>query len=88
MIKWIVDRIEDDFLIVEDEDGEFYDIPMELIPEAQEGDIISIKITNSATKKKKKVKKKVNRLFDDTEPYTDGYEDEYNEEDDDDEGYY
>lgn len=53
-MKYIIDRFEGKFAVVELENGKFVDIPREAIPEtAHEGDIISITVDESATKKAK-----------------------------------
>lgn len=53
-MKYTIDRFEEGFAVVELENGKFADIPREAIPEAaHEGDIISVLIDTSATKKAK-----------------------------------
>lgn len=49
----IVDRIEKNFLVVELEAGKVVNMPQELAPEAQEGDVITITISKEETKKRK-----------------------------------
>ena len=53
-----VDRIEEDYIVLELEDGSIVDIPKELIPGAKEGDIVDIYI-----KKEEVVKKLMDDLF-------------------------
>ena len=61
-----VDRIEDEFLVVELEDGNIVDIPKELVPDAKEGDVIDIYINKEETEnRKKEVKKLMDDLFND-----------------------
>lgn len=54
-MKVIVDRIEENFIVVEIEKGKTVDIPKELIPDAQEGDVISIQIEKEETNHRKKM---------------------------------
>lgn len=49
----IVNRIEGDYLVLELENGNIVDVPSELIPEAKEGDIITISINKEKTNKRK-----------------------------------
>ena len=49
----IVDRVEEKFLVVELETGKVVNMPQELAPEAQEGDVITITISKEETKKRK-----------------------------------
>lgn len=60
----IVDRIEDEYLVVELENGSMLDIPKELVPDAKEGDIIDIYVNEQATnERKKEVKNLMSDLF-------------------------
>ena len=60
----VVDRIEEEFIIVELEDGNVVDVPKVLIPGAKEGDIIDIYINRDETEKKNtEVKKLMDDLF-------------------------
>lgn len=49
----IVNRIEGDYLVLELKNGNIVDVPSELIPEAKEGDIITISINKEKTNKRK-----------------------------------
>ena len=60
----IVDRIENNMLVLEKEDGSVYNVPKDLIPDAQEGDVIEITIKKDETNlRKNKVENLVNELF-------------------------
>ena len=60
----VVDRIEEDYIVVELEDGNVVDVPKVLIPGASEGDIIDIYINRDETNKKNtEVKKLMDDLF-------------------------
>lgn len=62
----IVNRIEGNYLILELENGNVIDVPKELIPEAKEGDIITIVIDQEKTKRKKEeIENLVNSVFED-----------------------
>ncbi len=59
-----VDKLEGDYLVVELASGEMVNIPKKLVPKAQEGDIIDIKINPEATKKQaQKIKNLMDDLF-------------------------
>lgn len=59
-----VDRIEEDYIVLELEDGDIVDVPKELIPGAQEGDIVDIYINkDEREKKEEEVKKLMDDLF-------------------------
>ena len=47
-----VDRIEEDYIVLELEDGNIIDVPKELIPGAKEGDIVDIYINKDEREKK------------------------------------
>ena len=60
----VVDRIEEDFIVLELEDGSVVDVPKVLIPGAKEGDVIDIYINRDETDKKNtEVKKLMDDLF-------------------------
>lgn len=62
----IVNRIEGNYLILELENGNVIDVPKELIPEAKEGDIITIVIDQEKIKRKKEeIENLVNSVFED-----------------------
>ena len=59
-----VDRIEEDYIVLELENGDIIDVPKELIPEAIEGDIVDIYINKEERKiKEEEVKKLMDDLF-------------------------
>ena len=59
-----VDRIEEDYIVLELEDGNIIDVPKELIPGAKEGDIVDIYINKDEREKKaEEVKKLMDDLF-------------------------
>ena len=59
-----VDRIEEDYIVLELEDGNIIDVPKELIPWAKEGDIVDIYINkDEREKKEEEVKKLMDDLF-------------------------
>ncbi len=63
-MKVIIDRFEGDYAIVELDEGKILELPKELIPEAEEGDVINIEILKEETnKRKEQIKNKVNQLF-------------------------
>ena len=43
MKRYIVDRIEEDFVVLQDEDKKMSDIPKSIIPDANEGDVVIFK---------------------------------------------
>ena len=54
-MKYIIDRFENGFAVVELESGKFADVPRETIPQnAKEGDTISVTVDKGATAKLKK----------------------------------
>lgn len=60
----IVDRIENDMLVLELDVGKTISVPRILIPDAKEGDIVDITINKEETKKENdKVQKLVDELF-------------------------
>lgn len=60
----VVDRIEEDYIVVELEDGSVVDVPKVLIPGAKEGDVIDIYINRDETDKKNiEVNKLMDELF-------------------------
>lgn len=67
-MKMIVDRIEETHIIVETDIGKTVDIPKELIPNVQEGDVIKIEVDKKETNKRKKiVKELINSVFEEEE---------------------
>lgn len=68
-MKYVIDRFEGEFAVVELENKKFANIPHEAIPpEAKEGDIILVTIDNQHTKEQKeKIKKMMENLWVDGE---------------------
>ena len=65
-MKVIVDRFEEQFAVVELENGELVNIPKVLVQEAEEGDIIEIIINKKETEKQGNyIKNLVDNLFED-----------------------
>lgn len=63
-MRVIVDRIEDNYMVIELEDGRFIDISKDLIPDIKEGDVIDININHEETlKRKKEITQVMNDLF-------------------------
>lgn len=53
-MKWIVDRIEGDYAVVEFEDGKTADIPLISLPEnIREGTVINVSADKSETEKRR-----------------------------------
>ncbi len=66
MHTYIVDRIENGFLVLESEEEKFYEIPKALLPEAKEGDCISVFINKEETEKRRESMRAImDRLFED-----------------------
>ncbi len=62
----IIDRFEKEFAVVELEIGKFVNLPRILVPNAKEGDVVSITIDKNSTKKRKEnIKNLMNNLFED-----------------------
>ena len=51
----IVDRIEGDYALVEIEKGKMCNLPIELVPDVKEGDVVTITINKDKTKERKKI---------------------------------
>ena len=51
----IVDRIEGDYAVVEIEKGKMCNLPIELVPNVKEGDIVTIIINKDKTEERKKI---------------------------------
>ena len=65
-MKVVIDRFEGGFAVVELEKNRWANIPKALIPNAREGDIISIEVLkDESLKNKKKLSEKLESLFDD-----------------------
>ena len=60
----IVDRIEGDYALVEIEKGKMCNLPIELVPNVKEGDVVTIAINKDKTKDRKKtVEELMNSVF-------------------------
>ncbi len=60
----IVDRIEGDYALVEIEKGKMCNLPIELVPDVKEGDVVTIAINKDKTKDRKKtVEELMNSVF-------------------------
>lgn len=65
-MKVTIDRIEDNFIIIELTNGKTFEIPKEIFPNVVEGDIVNIEVDLEETKKKKeKINKLINQVFED-----------------------
>ncbi len=63
-MKVIIDRFENDFAVIEIENGKTISVPKILFPNAKEGDVISIIVDKEETKKRKeKIQNLINDLF-------------------------
>lgn len=64
-MKITIDRFEEEFAIVELENGEIIEIPKVILPiEAKEGDVVSITVEKTETEeRKKRIQNKFDRLF-------------------------
>lgn len=64
-MKIIVDRIEENYAIVE-LNGQTYNLPIELIPSVKEGDILKIEVLKEETEQRKEeIEKLLNTVFED-----------------------
>ena len=69
MEKYIVDRFEEDFIVLEKETGGSIDIKRELLPDAEIGDVLTEEngvflIDEEETlERKKRISEKMNKLF-------------------------
>lgn len=60
----IVDRIEGDYAIVEIEKGNMSNLPLDLVPNVKEGDIVTITINKDKTEDRKKtIEELMNSVF-------------------------
>lgn len=66
-MKWIVDRIEGDFAVVEYAENKTYNIPTALLPkDTAEGDVLEISINaDESANRKRDINKLMNSLFED-----------------------
>lgn len=69
MKRYIVDRFEEDFIVLEKETGGSIDIKRELLPHVQRGDVLTeengvFRIDEHKTlERKKRISEKMNKLF-------------------------
>ena len=65
-MEYVVDRIENDMVLLEMPDGDCVDVPRKLLPDAKEGDIVNITVDSQKTEKRKEeLEKRANRLWKD-----------------------
>ena len=63
-MKVVIDRFEGFYAVCEIEKGRFANIPIALVPDAKEGDIVSIEVLRSeAAEKKEKLRSRLTGLF-------------------------
>lgn len=63
-MKIIIDRFEEDFAVCELENGKFLNLPKELFPDAEEGNVINISVDATETEKRKEnANKRLHSLF-------------------------
>lgn len=64
-MKWIIDRIEDDFAVIETENEKVFSIPLAIIPKnAKEGDVVFVTIDKTETlNRKERINSLMNDLF-------------------------
>ena len=66
IMKVIIDRFEGDYAVVEIEEGKFVNMPAILLPNAKEGDVVIIEISEGDTNQRKKnLEKRLKKLFKD-----------------------
>ena len=69
MEKYIVDRFEEDFIVLEKETGGSIDIKRELLPDAERGDVlieengVFLIDEQETLERKKRISEKMNKLF-------------------------
>ena len=61
-MKVIIDRFEGDYAVVELENGEFADMPKVFGPNAKEGDVVTITVSEDKDRKKR-IEDLANELF-------------------------
>ena len=63
-MKVIIDRIEGTMAVVELPDGSYADLPSVLVPEAQDGDILEIRVLEEETRQRREqMQARRNRLL-------------------------
>ena len=66
MKQYIVDRIENGFMVLETEDKQTVNLPHSLLPEAKEGDVITLSINQDEKEKRHdKTRALMDTLFED-----------------------
>ena len=69
MEKYIIDRIEEDFAVLEKEDGTIENVKAAFIKDCKEGDVVAfcdgeyIVLKEETLKRKKNIEEKMNKLF-------------------------
>lgn len=61
-MKVIIDRFEGDYAVVELENGEFADMPKVFVPNAKEGNVVTITVSEDKDRKKR-IEDLANELF-------------------------
>ena len=61
-MEFIIDRFEGDYAVVELENGEFADMPKVFVPNAKEGDVVTITVSEDKDRKKR-IEDLANELF-------------------------
>lgn len=65
-MEYVVDRIENNMVLLELPDGSCVDVSKKLLPDVKEGDIVNITVdSQKAEKRKEELKKRANRLWKD-----------------------
>ena len=60
----IVDRIEGDYAVVEVDKGKMCNLPIEVVPNVKEGDVVTITINKDKTEERKKtIEELMNSVF-------------------------
>lgn len=63
---YIVDRIEEGMIVLENDEAQIFSVPVGLIPDADEGDCVEIFINKEETEKRRhNVRRKMDDLFQD-----------------------
>ena len=63
-MTYFVDRIEDQALVLENEEGRLFSVPKDLIPKAKEGDCVEIFINEEKTKSRQaEMRRLMDNLF-------------------------
>ena len=63
---YVIDRIEENLLVLENDDEQTFSVPKELLPDAKEGDCVEITINHEETEKRRNnVRRLMEELFQD-----------------------